>query len=144
MAQQKLNVSIKPKNENENSRFTVSTNNQETLGFDDDFGSINPIADESQNPLQQQTPVIETKKSHRRSASHPSTLLPQFTMNTPSDSQSNTRLTPTHHSLQINPTQQIAKNQYLHQHQQPNMTPISTQVLDRLYTHTRSASASPK
>lgn len=145
VAQQKLNVSIKPKNENENSPFTISTTNQETLGFDDDFGSINPIGDESQKPLQQQTPIIEIKKSHRRSASHSSTLFPQFNMNTPSSSQNNTRLTPTHHSLQINQTQYMAKNQYIqHQQQQHNMTPISTQIIDRLYTHTRSASASPK
>lgn len=141
VVQPKLNVSIKPKSENETvSPFLASTSNQEPLGFDDDFGSINPIAPERDNCVQQ-TPVVETKKSHRRSASHSSTLLPQFDTNTPSAPPNNTRLTPTQLSQLLNPIQHHI-NQHLQQQQY--LTPIPAQTLDRLYTHSRSASASPK
>lgn len=140
-AQTKLTVSIKPKVENENSAFLTPTNSQGPLGFDDDFGSINPVLSEPVKSVQQ-TPIIEIKKSHRRSASHSSTLFPQFNMNTAASPHNNMRLTPTQLAQQINPSQH-QKLQYLQLHQS-NLTPISVQTLDRLQTHTRSTSESPK
>ena len=141
VTQTKINVSIKPKNENENSAFVAPVNSQALLGFDDDFGSINPVVSEPVKPVQQ-TPITEIKKSHRRSASHSSTLFPQFNINTPSSPHNNMRLTPTQLSQQIN-SNQHHKLQYL-QLQQPNLTPISVQTIDRLQTHSRSTSVSPK
>ncbi|CAF0799357.1 unnamed protein product [Brachionus calyciflorus] len=155
---QKINVSIKPVASQSTEKITpfsgqVSTNVQEQLGFDDDFGSnftpSAPVIQTDNKPLEQ-TPVNDMKKSHRRSASHSSSLFSQFVPSSPlvqhsqSAVQPQSRLTPTQLSQQINYQIQQQKLQQQYQIQaQQNITPLSVQTLNRLYTHSRSASASP-
>lgn len=183
LGQTKITVSIKPAGSFSSSPsafispFQAQTQQpvQEQFGFDDDFGALDSNTPDQlialmaspTPPPKVATPInVAEKKSHRRSASHSSTIFSQSNIvqfnNSPqfnSAIHSDQRLTPTQLQQQLQYQYDQQKYQ-MQQQQQFHMqlqnqkiiqlqleqaqSPLSAIANNRLFTHSRSASASPK
>jgi len=179
-AQSKLSVSIRPPVPQNASQFDSNSNvpnEQQTLGFDDDFAQTVPIStitsvspnqidSLAENAFQQhsQQPIIQSssqsslgdKKSHRRSASHSSSVfLQQNVLQQPANqtpqqiliNNQNAYLTQNSPVRLNSPQSQYQMNQYqmLQQQQQTNSLSINKNLLKNVsQQHSRSVSVSPK